>query len=274
MNSSTEILRVSSDGQEVRHFPFSTDLGRKGSWFYSVDGSGGLFAIFSDEHRNILVHLSLQGEVSRTGLNLPDRFRINSFAVLPDGRSMIFGSTPSDEKSSEYKEQPLTVWLDPSGAITHKTPPGKSLSLSEDRMEGLTIAGAPGTFIQASGSNLTIFGNAGNVIRTLPLRKPTPGSFASALQFVDGRIAVNFQHPANEAVHSANSATPSGAQPVSYFGPLQQIWSVQDSVTGEDVSLFSAPKSFVGSALCYLGKRRFLYLTVIGGTPRLLDAED
>lgn len=92
------ILRISEDGQYTRPIPLPTGLAKKGEWgewHYSVDPDGSLYAVFSQVENHVLIHLSSSGdEVSRTTLQLPRYFYVSSFAVLPDGRSMIFGYVP------------------------------------------------------------------------------------------------------------------------------------------------------------------------------------
>ncbi|HEY6376042.1 MAG TPA: hypothetical protein VIX90_11030 [Edaphobacter sp.] len=256
------ILRVSGDGQEVRPISLPTSLGKYGEWHYSVDQDGGLYAIFSEAENHVLVHLSLSGEeMYRTTLSLPLYFHVYSFAVLPDGRSMFFGSLPSRETSAS-NEIPFSIWLDAGGRLVRKTPPEKQFSPSTDRPDGLVAAGRPGTFIEATTSEIRVFAADGNLLQTFPIIQPTKDSFVSSLQLVDGLIAIAFQHPANTGSTEAEGTSKSESSPAPYSVLLEQIWLVANPVSGELKAFYNKPKDFVGSTVCYLGHREFLYMTV------------
>ncbi len=266
------IRRISADGQYTKPIPLP-GLGKNGVWHFSVDPDGGLYAIFSEVENHVMIHLSSSGdEVSRTTLQLPRYFNANSLAVLPDGRSMFFGSVPSSETSPEAPEIPFSIWLDPVGRLVRKTPPGKEFSPSTEHLDGLIAAGGPGTFIEAINSEIRVFG--GDLLRTFPMVKPTKDSFASNLQLVDGYIAITFQHPANTGTTEGESANKSEGPPAPYYGPLEQIWLLANSSSGEVVAFYEMSKDFTGSALCYLGHREFLYLTVKDGHPILVETSE
>lgn len=269
------ILRISEDGQYTRPIPLPTGLGKNGVWHYSLDPDGGLYAIFSEVENHVMIHLSSSGdEVSRTTLQLPRYFHVHSFAVLSDGRSMFFGSVPSSETSAETTDIPFSIWLDSSGRLVRKTQPGKEFSPSSNQPDGLIAAGRPGTFIEATNSEIRVFGAGGDLLQTFSIVKPTKDSFSSSLQFVDGYIAIAFDYPANTGSTEDESANKSESPPAPYFGPLEQIWLVANPASGEVEAFYKMSNDVTGSALCYLGHREFLYLTVKDGHPTLVEASE
>ncbi|MGI4829721.1 MAG: hypothetical protein ACRYFU_16225 [Janthinobacterium lividum] len=274
MFSENAILRSSEDGKEVRSFSFPNDLGKRGDWHYSVDGAGGLYVTHSELDNHVLVHLSTTGEVSRTKLELPAYFYVHSFAVLPDGRSMFVGSMPSSQTASEYTESPVSIWLDPSGKIVQKTSPGRPFSVSLTPFDGFVVPGMPGTFVEAGSSEIKIFGARGDLIETLPVVKPTKDSFASGLQFVDGTIAIVFQHPAGAGSFEPKGTSKAEGSSTPYVGPLEQIWLLENPITGQNEAYYKMPKDFLGSALCYLGHQGFLYLTMKDKRASLVEAAE
>lgn len=272
------ILRISEDGQYTRPIPLPTGLAKKGEWgewHYSVDPDGSLYAVFSQVENHVLIHLSSSGdEVSRTTLQLPRYFYVSSFAVLPDGRSMFFGYVPSSETSAETTDIPLSIWLDSSGRLVRKTQPGKEFSPTLNQPDGVIAAGGPSTFIEVISSEIRVFGAGGDLLHTFGFAKPTKDSIASNLQFVDGYIGIAFQHPANTGSTEGESANKSEGPPGPYFGPLEQIWLLANPSSGEVTAFYKMSKDFTGSALCYLGHRVFLYLTVKDGHPTLVEASE
>jgi hypothetical protein len=269
------ILRISEDGQYTRPIPLPAGLGKNGEWHFSVDPDGGLYAIFSEVENHVLIHLSSSGEeVSRTTLQLPRYFHVHSFAVLSDGRSMFFGYVPTSETSAETTDIPFSIWLDSNGRLVRKTQPGKEFSSSLNRPDGLIAAGRPGTFIEAINSEIRVFGAGSDLLQTFPIVKPTKDSFSTSLQFVDGYIAIAFQYPANTGSTEGESANKSEGPPAPYFGPLEQIWLLANPASGEVEAFYKMSKDFTGSALCYLGHREFLYLTVKDGHDTLVEASE
>ncbi len=74
-----------------------------------------------------MIHLSSSGdEVSRTTLQLPRYFYVNSFAVLPDGRSMFFGYVPSIETSAPAQTGPFLYGSIQAGDLLGRHNPKKS----------------------------------------------------------------------------------------------------------------------------------------------------
>ncbi len=273
--STGNLLRISEDGQYTRPIPLPTGLGKNGEWRYSVDPDGGLYAIFSEVEKHVMIHLSSSGdEVSRTTLQLPRYFYVNSFAVLPDGRSMFFGYVPSIETSAPAADRPFSIWLDSSGRLVRKTQPEKEFSPTLNQPDGVIAAGRPGTFIEAINSEISVFGAGGDLIQTFPIVKPTKDSIASNLQLVDGYIAIAFNHPASTSSAKGESASKSEGPPAPYFGPLEQIWLVANPSSGEVEAFYKMSKDFTGSALCYLGHREFLYFTVKDGHDTLVEASE
>ncbi len=260
------ILRVSEDGRDIKPIPLPTGLGKHGEWHYSVAPDGGLYAIFSEAENHILVHLLPSGEeVSRTALSLPRYFHVHSFAVLPSGRGMFSGSVPSDETSSASNEIPFSIWLDPSGRLVGKKQLGKQFSRSTGRPDGLVAAGGPGTFFEATTSEVRVFDAGGNLLHTFPIAKPTNDSFATKLQSVAGSIAIAFAYPATAGSVEGEKKNKDEIPAAPYFGPLDETWLLVNSASGELKAFYQKPKDFVGSTVCYLGHQEFLYMTVKDG---------
>jgi hypothetical protein len=263
------VLRISRDGQDVKRISFPTGLGKHGEWEYSVDPDGSLYALFSEAENHLLMHFSFSGtETSRITLSLPENFHVHSFVVLPDGRSMFFGSIPSKKTETEYDEIPSSIWLDPSGRVVRKTPPGKPFAPSTDRPDGLITAGKPGTFIEATTSKINLYSGGGELLRTFPIIKPTKDSFLVYLRLVDGQIALSFAYSAIQDDGSKRSDSPS----VPRSRPLKETWLLVDPVSGELKAFYNQPEDLFGSAVCYLGNHEFLYLTVKDRRAWFVDA--
>ena len=182
--------------------------------------------------------------------------------------------SPSSETSAETTDIPLSIWLDSSGRLVRKTQPGKEFSPTLNQPDGVIAAGGPSTFIEVISSEIRVFGAGGDLLHTFGFAKPTKDSIASNLQFVDGYIGIAFQYPANTGSTEGESANKSADPPGPYFGPLEQIWLLANPSSGEVTAFYKMSKDFTGSALCYLGHREFLYLTVKDGHPTLVEASE
>jgi hypothetical protein len=252
------ILRISANGQDAMPIRVPVDLAsNKGEWQFSIDSDGGVYLLFSHVDQHELMHYMSTGEqVSRLSVQLPKYYYTHSFAVLPDKRSMFFGFVPVDEMSATTSQRPLSVWLDSSGKLVRSTQSGREVSLT-DPQDGLVTGGRPGTFIEAVNSEIRIFGAQGERLQTFRINKPTADSFATILQVVNGQVAIAFSHSAG--TDSAQDA-------------LEQTWLLVDPSTGVSDGFYKMPDDFTGSALCYLGQQKFLYMTVKDGANVFIEA--
>ena len=266
------ILRVSENGDNITPIPLPKGLPTHGEWHSFAAPDGDVFYLFAGLDDNTMIHLSSTSEeVSRTTLTLPRYFHVRSFSVLPNGRAMLLGSVPTSETSQNPNEVPVTLWLDASGSVVRRSSGGKEFSPAKDRATGLVAAEGPDSFVQVTDSDIKVFTSRGDLLRSSPLVKPTVDSFASGVEFVDGRLAIMFDHPPKRSATEAGSATKQGSV-AKYMGPVEQAWLLTNSITGEPYGFFEQPKNFSGTALCYLGQQTFLYITVQNQHPALVHA--
>jgi hypothetical protein len=276
------ILRVKGDGGEPTVIKFPESGGR-GEWHVFVDSSGTVYLVLSNKTGHTLIHLSPSGEeMGRTDLSLPKTFDVDSFAVQPDGKSVFLGSTmkvnavkdtdPSVHKPPVATDIPSLFWFDTTGKLVRELPFGKEFSLEIAQLDGLVVAGKPGIFYVASRSEIREYGEEGDLIRTFPIAAPKADAAITKLQFVDGRVALEFSFPA-KATTKGEVATKEEKPAGHYYGPLDQSWLITNVVTGEMEALYDTPVGFTGSSLCYVGRRSFLLLTAREGQSFIVDAE-
>jgi hypothetical protein len=202
------ILRVKSDGGEPTVLKFPDSGGRREwhGWHIFVDSSGLISLVRSGVNGHTLIHLSSSGEVmSQMDLSLSKFVDVISFAVQPDGRSLFLGSfqkvnAVSNPNSSTHKPPMITdipslFWLDTTGKIAKEVPFGKEISRSVAQLDGLVTAGKPGIFYLATRSEIKEYGAAGDLIRAFPITAPNENAQLTKLQFVDGRVALQFSYP-------------------------------------------------------------------------------
>ena len=275
------ILRVREDGTQPTPIPFPTDV--KGHWHFSIDSSGAVYLLLTNVDNPLLIHLSPSGEeVSRTDLALPLYFGVHSFAVQPDGRSLLFGSleelsgensSGSSKPSSSVINVPFLFWFDPTGKLARKERFGKEFSRSAAFPNGQVTAGRPGIFYVATSAEIREYGAEGDLFRTFAIVPPNKDSTISSLQFVDGRLALLFLYPAKAPPGEGGIAKQAEGSSSPHFGPLDPTWLLVSPVTGKAEGYYDKPKDLIGSALCYLGRHSFVYDTVKDRLPFLVEAD-
>lgn len=256
------ILRLSSSGQEPMPFPLPKDLGDSPEWHFAVSPAGDVYALastFTNGGENILLKYSTSGdEVSRTTLQLPKGFLINSSAVQSNGSTMLQGFIPHTVKEDSEKSQGLTpkgtsmiAILDQNGhPVSLKD--GKSFTLFNGA-PGTVAAGNNGTFVELMDETLSIFDQTGDLLKSIQLVKPYPESNATKLEYVDGQFAVAFSR-----VDPVKGKALDPKHPEVKFGPIEVTWLLLNSEDGTLKGFYSMPADFVGSSLCYLGQGEFL----------------
>jgi hypothetical protein len=264
------ILSVPRNGGDPTPIPLPSDLGSTGEWRMAVDAGGMLFALYSEGDKHVLISFTASGkEVKRTTLQLPRYFHVHSFAINQAGNGMFFGGAPVSDDAAVSRHRLQTIWLNRDGETVIATPLGKSIDLSMERPDGQIIEGPANTFLEASRSVLISFDDKGNVVRTFPIPQAPNGSFVSNMQYVDGRVAIEFSYRSEPFLSSAeDTKNNQNAQ----FGPLAQTWLLINPDSGEADGFFHMPSDFTGSALCYSGSHRFVYLSVVNGQPTLIES--
>lgn len=274
------ILRVSSDGKTVTPIPLPTDLGSNGEWHYYVSQDSSLFVTYSEASKNVMIRYSPSGiELGRTNLELPTYFHIHSFAVHDRGDGLFFGSTSSSSADLSgvpqstssvpaQKDTPYTIWLDQSGRLVKKITQGERFLRSDFQADGLTIPTSPMRYVMATTSKVSELSSFGETTRSFNLVPSIKGSTLSGIQYHNGEIALVVARPQGSPIASSDS----DASTEPYFGPMVHDWLVVNLVTGEEAAWYQSPKDIVGTALCYLGDRHFLYFTVKDSQPTLVEA--
>lgn len=189
---------------------------------------------------------------------------------------MLFGSViVSKEGESHALNQsitstPLLIWMSSRGRIIKQISFGKAFDRASSVPNGMVATGPPGTFFLGTNSEIYEYGEEGGVIKVLPLNAPANHSIITAIQYVDGRIALVFSYPVSEVGRSLKSDD--NAEP--YFGSLAQAWFIENVTTGEAEAFYEAPDAFKGTALCYQGGRSFLFTTVKAGQPYIIQMNE
>ena len=103
----------------------------------------------------------------------------------------------------------------------------------------------------------------------LNARQEPNGSFVSNMQYVDGRAAIEFSYRSGPPLSSVEDI-PNNQN--AQLGLLAQTWLLLNPDNGEAEGFFHMPSDFTGSALCYTGSHRFVYLSVVNGQPTLIES--
>ena len=217
--------------------------------------------------------------MSRTNVALPRSLDIHSFAVQPDGRSLIFGSfTRVIEKADSVKrtppilrDTPFLFWLDPVGNLVRKDPFEKEFS-SSSYSDGLITVGRPGIFYTGTLAEIREYGAEGDLFHTYPIVPPTKDSNLASLQFVDGRVALKFSYPAKGSPFGVVEKGEDSSE--QYFGPLDETWMLVSSVTGETEGYYDLPKDVGGSGVCYTGGHSFVVSARENGQDVLVEVSE
>jgi hypothetical protein len=284
-SSPRTIVRISEDGEEGQPFLLPNDADERHSWKLYPASDGTVFVLSSfyptdkRPETHTLIKLSSSGEViSRTTLPLPPPFQVLSFAVQPNGSSMVIGSIFLQKTSDANPDPPdnlYTAWLDPAGRIIRQVgldpAEKKDIWLSEPNSIAVTV-GSPGTFLSISGDKVKVYDTSGSLQYSVPARKPAKDAFLFSVGYVDGQIAIPWSSLA-ATVPSTDATNPAPRLPPHHApqGKLDLTWLLMDVQDGHSHGFFKMPRDYNGMALCYLGAQRFLYQT--GKDGRLIYVE-
>ena len=207
----------------------------------------------------LLLEINASGEeLNRLHVKLPLSLHVDSFAVEPTGRSVVFGSI---EKSFEetgvgssaaptlIKDVPYLFWVDNMGGIV-KQRIGDDFLGGVVMPDGLVASTKSGSFYFVTSKEVREFSVTGRLIQTLPVKPPSPHAHTQVLQIQDGVIAIQYLYP----LDAVKPDEP-------YLGGLAETWLLMNPVTGIPVGYFDRPNGFMGTALCFEGQRSFLYIT-------------
>ncbi len=266
------IIRISEDGQDGKPFLLPNDADARHTWKLYVAPDGTVFVLSSfyptdqSPETHTLIKFSSSGEViSRTRLPLPAPFQVQSFAVQPNGSSMVIGSVALQHATAANPEPPdnlYTAWLDPAARILKQVglepSEKKDIYLSEPNSLAVTV-GSPGTFLTIAGDKLQAYDTSGSLQYSLSVRKPAKDAQLSSVGYVDGNVVIPWMVPKAplDATEPAHKLPPHHAR----MTLLDLTWLLMDLPDGRPHGFFKMPADYKGMGVCYLGSQRFLYQT-------------
>jgi hypothetical protein len=207
-------MKISSDGQRTTTFavPRTEEL-KYGtvSAFDPYDGVDVYELLQTGEKAIVLLNFSSDGSLrSRTELQIPEPMRLTQLVAISPSSFFVSGTLVGSSQGKRAGA-PFNAIFDASGKLVKTiTLKGDSLPQKEPKQSdesglsnlavyfGRAVAGRDGNFYvlrAASPAKIYVISAAGDVVRTLPINPPMPGSEPFELQTSSGRIAIEFDAP-------------------------------------------------------------------------------
>ncbi len=212
--SKFDLLKISADGQHTTAFPVPSMPELKYGTVSAFDPHDGVDIyelIQLGQEKTYLLNYSADGSLrSRTELQVPEPMRLTQLAVI-SSTSFFVSGTLVGSSDGKRAGAPFNAIFDATGklvrtiSLKNDSQPGKPARQADPSglsnlavYFGRAVAGHDGNLYvlrATTPARIVVISASGDVVRTVPIEPPTPGSEPFEMQVSGGRIAVEFDSP-------------------------------------------------------------------------------